>query len=159
MSVLPPALPQLILWYLSWKCQIQNKYDNMIEFLPFGICKLNMPMVLTGITFHPTNNLRSEPRVHISVLSFCMITSLWLHQYFSKTCILYRIFKRWAWIKYFLLNLLMFVIVQVGGEFSSTVLNNMARLGRVACCGTISTYNDTKPLLCKNTKLNYQQTN
>ncbi|XP_038047423.1 prostaglandin reductase 1-like isoform X2 [Patiria miniata] len=35
----------------------------------------------------------------------------------------------------------------VGGEFSNTVLNNMARLGRVACCGAISVYNDTKPLM------------
>ncbi|XP_038047403.1 prostaglandin reductase 1-like [Patiria miniata] len=35
----------------------------------------------------------------------------------------------------------------VGGQFSSTVLDNMARLGRIACCGSISSYNDTKPLL------------
>ncbi|XP_022083792.1 prostaglandin reductase 1-like [Acanthaster planci] len=33
----------------------------------------------------------------------------------------------------------------VGGEFSSIVLNNMARYGRIACCGAISTYNNTKP--------------
>lgn len=35
----------------------------------------------------------------------------------------------------------------VGGEFSSTVLANMKRLGRISCCGAISTYNDTKPLM------------
>ncbi|XP_022083864.1 prostaglandin reductase 1-like [Acanthaster planci] len=35
----------------------------------------------------------------------------------------------------------------VGGEFSSTVLENMALFGRIACCGSISTYNNTKPLM------------
>ncbi|XP_071798377.1 prostaglandin reductase 1-like [Asterias amurensis] len=34
----------------------------------------------------------------------------------------------------------------VGGEFANTVLNNMARLGRIGCCGAISGYNDKAPL-------------
>lgn len=35
----------------------------------------------------------------------------------------------------------------VGGQFSSTVISNMALHGRISCCGAISTYNDTKPLM------------
>ncbi|XP_033645603.1 prostaglandin reductase 1-like [Asterias rubens] len=34
----------------------------------------------------------------------------------------------------------------VGGQFATTVLNNMARFGRIACCGAISSYNDTAPV-------------
>ncbi|XP_022083757.1 prostaglandin reductase 1-like [Acanthaster planci] len=47
----------------------------------------------------------------------------------------------------------------VGGEFSSTVLDNMAVHGRVALCGTISTYNNTKPLMlpCKDFHLILKQ--
>ncbi|XP_022082526.1 prostaglandin reductase 1-like [Acanthaster planci] len=33
----------------------------------------------------------------------------------------------------------------VGGEFASTVVTNMAKYGRISCCGAISQYNDTAP--------------
>lgn len=34
---------------------------------------------------------------------------------------------------------------QVGADFSSTVLNHMNLFGRMAICGSISTYNDKEP--------------
>lgn len=40
-------------------------------------------------------------------------------------------------------NYLLFC-VQVGGEISSTIMNNMNKYGRVAVCGSISSYNDSK---------------
>lgn len=33
----------------------------------------------------------------------------------------------------------------MGGEFSSIVLNQMKKFGRIAVCGAISGYNDTVP--------------
>ena len=44
------------------------------------------------------------------------------------------------------LNLWFMVWLQVGGEFTDTVIRgHMAQLGRVAICGSISTYNAVEP--------------
>lgn len=37
------------------------------------------------------------------------------------------------------------MLLQVGGEISTTVINQMNVRGRVAVCGAISSYNDTAP--------------
>ena len=38
----------------------------------------------------------------------------------------------------------------VGGQDSTIVMNHMNTRGRIACCGAISTYNSTEPMLAAN---------
>ena len=38
-------------------------------------------------------------------------------------------------------------LMQVGGQFSSTVRNHMKLYGRISVCGSISTYNDKTPTM------------
>lgn len=37
--------------------------------------------------------------------------------------------------------------MQVGGQLSAAVRSNMAHFGRIAVCGSISTYNDSAPTM------------
>lgn len=43
------------------------------------------------------------------------------------------------------LNWFSFLFIKVGGPFSSAAIQQMKNFGRIAVCGSISTYNDTTP--------------